>query len=205
LRATRQPIRTALVHRTTSSLRVSSGGPFQPLRLTESTPRRKCRVAALVAEYEFLTTWVVDAAVPMVWDVIVHPARWPDWWKGVKRVVEVDPGDDTGLGSVYDHWWQSVIPYTVDFRTTTTGIDKPHLIEAQAAGKLTGVGRWRFFEGSATAVTYEWRVRTTPAWMNAVAPVARPVFEWNHNVLMRRGGAGLARLLGAPLLAEGYD
>jgi hypothetical protein len=158
-----------------------------------------------LAAYRFLTTWVLDAPVAGVWEAIAHPVNWPDWWPGVERVVEVDHGDQDGLGSVYDHWWTSVFPYTVDFRTTTTRIDKPHLIEAHADGKLAGIGRWRFFQGSATAVTYEWDVRTTPAWMNALAPLARPVFAWNHNVLMRRGGAGLARHLGVNLLAEGYD
>jgi hypothetical protein len=31
--------------------------------------------------------------------------------------------------------------------------------------------------------------------------VARPVFAVNHDYVMRNGGAGLSRLLGAPLLA----
>jgi hypothetical protein len=37
--------------------------------------------------------------------------------------------------------------------------------------------------------------------MNLVAPVGRPVFRWNHNVVMHQGGEGLAALLGAKLLA----
>lgn len=32
-------------------------------------------------------------------------------------------------------------------------------------------------------------------WMNWLAPLARPIFEWNHNVLMRWGEKGLKRLL----------
>lgn len=172
---------------------------------TSCGARHATDVAASVAEYRFLTTWVLDAPVEAVWDVIAHPERWPEWWHGVERVAEVDPGDEIGLGSVYEHWSRSVVPYTVDFRTKTTKIEQPHLIEAEADGKLSGTGRWRFFAGSATAVTYEWRVRTTQRWMNAAAPIARPVFEWNHNVLMRRGGTGLASRLGVELLAEGYD
>ncbi len=39
--------------------------------------------------------------------------------------------------------------------------------------------------------------------MNAVAPVARPVFVWSHNTVMRWGGESLARLLGVRLLARG--
>ncbi len=50
-------------------------------------------------------------------------------------------------------------------------------------------------------MTYEWNVRTTRPWMNLVAPVARPVFRWNHNAVMHSGGQGLADLLGARLLA----
>jgi hypothetical protein len=39
--------------------------------------------------------------------------------------------------------------------------------------------------------------------MNLLAPLARPLFEHNHNVVMRWGGEGLARRLGARLLAAG--
>lgn len=43
---------------------------------------------------------------------------------------------------------------------------------------------------------YEWDVRTTQWWMNALAPLARPVFAWNHDYVMRQGGEGLRRRLG---------
>ena len=39
--------------------------------------------------------------------------------------------------------------------------------------------------------------------MNALGPVARPVFEYNHDVVMRWGGEGLARRLGVRLLGGG--
>ena len=84
----------------------------------------------------------------------------------------------------------------------TTKVEKPHLLEGDAEGELAGVGRWRLFEqGGVTAVLYEWNVRTTRAWMNLLTPVARPIFAVNHDYVMRNGGRGLAKLLGAPLLA----
>ena len=92
-------------------------------------------------------------------------------------------------------------PYPVRFETRITTIERPFLIEAEAEGELAGTGRWRFFDGRDTAVTYEWNVRTTRPWMNVLTPVARPVFRWNHNVVMHQGGRGLAHLLGARLLA----
>jgi hypothetical protein len=39
--------------------------------------------------------------------------------------------------------------------------------------------------------------------MNLVALFARPVFSYNHDVVMGWGGEGLARRLGVPLLASG--
>jgi hypothetical protein len=39
--------------------------------------------------------------------------------------------------------------------------------------------------------------------MNGLAPIARPLFAWNHDVAMRRGAMGLSRLLNAPLLLSG--
>ena len=52
-------------------------------------------------------------------------------------------------------------------------------------------------------MTYEWNVRTTKAWMNVIGPVARPLFAYNHDVVMRWGGEGLAQRLGCNLLAAG--
>jgi uncharacterized protein YndB with AHSA1/START domain len=154
-----------------------------------------------VASYSFLTTWIVDAPREAVWDTIYAIESWPAWWRGVRRVDKLEHGDDDGLGALYRHEWRSVIPYPVRFETRITGIERLHLIEAKADGELAGTGRWRLFEGRETAVVYEWNVRTTRAWMNLLAPVARPVFRWNHNVVMHQGGQGLADVLGARLLA----
>jgi len=38
-------------------------------------------------------------------------------------------------------------------------------------------------------------VRTTTPWVNALSLVAKPLFAWNHRVLMSRGEAGLAHRL----------
>ena len=156
-----------------------------------------------MADYAFLTTWLLESPRQPVWDAIYDQARWPQWWRGVEEAEEVRPGDDGGVGSVARMVWRSFLPYRVEFEVTTTRIEPPHLMEGNAVGGLTGVGRWRLFErDGVTAVLYEWNVATTKAWMNALAPVARPVFEWNHDWVMKRGGEGIAGLLGCRLLAS---
>jgi uncharacterized protein YndB with AHSA1/START domain len=157
-----------------------------------------------VAEYRFLTTWCIAAPIEPVWDAIYDSERWPEWWRGVESVVEIAPGDGDGIGQVARYVWKSRLPYELAFEIVTTRVERPHLLEGQASGELAGTGRWRLFEaGEATAVLYEWNVRTTRAWMNLLAPLARPVFGWNHDYVMRNGGEGLARRLGAPLLTRG--
>jgi hypothetical protein len=96
------------------------------------------------------------------------------------------------VGKVFTISWRSFLPYDLTFVTTVTRVEQPHLMEGRAEGELTGLGRWRLFDhDGVTAVTYEWNVRTTKAWMNVLAPLARPVFEFNHDYVMRRGGEGL--------------
>ena len=70
-------------------------------------------------------------------------------------------------------------------------VERPVLLEGDATGELEGVGRWRLFEqDGATAVLYEWSVRTTKPWMNAMAPFAAPAFRWNHDRVMALGRRG---------------
>ena len=108
----------------------------------------------------------------------------------------------TAIGQYGRYVWRSKLPYRLEFFVRTTKVEKPHLLEGDASGELAGVGRWRLFEqGGVTAVLYEWNVRTTAAWMNLLAPLARPIFAVNHDYVMRNGGEGLAGLLGARLLA----
>ena len=153
-----------------------------------------------MARYAFLTTWAVEAPVDEVWDAIYETERWPEWWRGVRIAEQLHGGTGNGVGSVHRYVWRSRLPYDIEFLVRTTRVEPPHLLEGQADGDLRGTGRWRLWEGGGTAITYEWEVETTIPWMNAIAVLGRPVFRWSHNVVMRNGGRGLARRLGATLL-----
>lgn len=148
--------------------------------------------------YEFVTIWHVRAPLESVWNEIYHSELWPTWWKGVESVEEVRKGDEKGVGSVRRYTWKSKLPYKLAFDMETVRVEPPMLLEGIATGELEGRGLWQLSkEGNDTVARYDWKVQTTKQWMNLLAPLARPVFKWNHNVVMSWGAEGLASRLKA--------
>lgn len=155
-----------------------------------------------MAHYRLFTTWRIESPVADVYHAIRDSTNWPLWWPGVEQVLDLEPGDDSGLGRVQRYTWKGRLPYRLRFDLRVTRIDPQSALEGVASGELEGFGSWRFAQhGPVTTVDHAWHVRTTRRWMNLAAPLARPLFEWNHAAVMRRGALGLARMLDARLVA----
>ena len=153
--------------------------------------------------YEFVTIWRFDAPIEKVWDAIKQSENWSDWWKGVIKVVELKAGDADGIGKIIRSTWRSALPYTLEFDSEVVRIEELKLIEARAFGELEGIGLWTLTaeNENLTTVRYDWKVKTTKAWMNYLAPIAKPFFRWNHDTIMNWGGRGLAKKLGCKLIS----
>jgi hypothetical protein len=107
------------------------------------------------------------------------------------------PGTGPGLGAVRRYTWKSRLPYRLSFNMETTRIEDHRLIEGHATGELAGRGCWSLDHADGvTRVEYVWEVATTKLWMRVLSPVARPVFAWNHDVVMDWGREGLMKRLG---------
>jgi len=158
-----------------------------------------------MANYAFVTIWRLEAPLEEVWDAIYHSETWPEWWRGVESVIELEKGTNGGIGNKRRYTWKGVLPYRLTFVICTTTIEHGRLLEGTASGDVVGTGIWRFSqEGDVTVVRYEWRVRTTKRWMNLLAPMARPLFRWNHDKVMGWGAEGLAGNLGRLCGSESY-
>lgn len=138
--------------------------------------------------FELVSEWRFDTPLERIWAELVRPEAWPEWWRAVKRVEPIAEGDRSGVGAVRRFTWGTALPYTLSFNMTATRIEPMTLIEGEAHGELDGVGRWTLRpQGEGTHVRYDWRVDVTKPWQVALAPVLRPVFAWNHNVVMGWG------------------
>lgn len=156
-----------------------------------------------MAEFHILSTWDLEAPIQPVWEKIGDGIGYPRWWKYVARVTELEPNNPDGCGGLFLFEWKTALPYTISFEMRTTQYEPPYKYAGSAMGELEGAGLWELKEMDGfTRVTYDWRVVTKKPWMNLLAPLARPVFFWNHGVLMTEGGRALAALLGVRLLAS---
>jgi hypothetical protein len=156
-----------------------------------------------MADYNFVTLWRFRAPLAAVWDSVYRSEEWPAWWRGVERVEVLEEGDANHVGGVRRYTWKSRLPYRLSFDMRVVRVEPLSLIEGEAFGELTGRGLWTFSSaGGATDVRYDWSVETTRPWMNLLAPLARPLFKWNHDVVMAWGAEGLARRLEEMMVDE---
>lgn len=156
-----------------------------------------------MARYHFVTAMRVAADRQRLWDLIVEPQIWPSWWRWLRSVELLDSGAADHVGARHRYTFGTALPYTLSFETRVVRSRVPAVLEARASGDLDGAGLWQLDQRAddTTTVTYTWLVETTKWWMNALAPLARPAFSWNHDILMRDFATGLAGAAGAELLA----
>lgn len=79
--------------------------------------------------------------------------------------------------------------------------DPPALRSPPSSSSTDRSHRQRPGHAGGTVLRHTWSVATTKRWMNALAPIARPVFTWNHDMVMRGLAQGLAATLGGPLVS----
>ena len=149
-----------------------------------------------LTEFHLVTQWTIDAPVEDVWRELSTPEVWPEWWPSVKRVSLVREGDERGVGWVRRLEWVTALPYELAFDMETVRVEPPSIIEGRAFGELEGVGRWTLLgEGTRCHVRYDWIVKVTKPWMITLSFILKPMFRWNHGVVMERGRRGLVRRL----------
>ena len=152
---------------------------------------------SVMADYNFLTTWKFDAPLDKMYAVVYDTDTYHLWWRGQSKVERLAGGDALGVGAVRRFRTRSVLPYTLEYTGTVLSVEPYKKVVGTAVGELEGTGTWYFdYDGQISTIKYHWVVKTNSWMMNMLSPFMRPVFEWNHNVVMRWGGEGLAKYIG---------
>ena len=140
-----------------------------------------------------------------MWPEVGDPLNWKTYWTGLEEVRAAAPEGRPAVGAVYDLTFKSFLPYTLTLTARLDEYAPPHRMTFHTAGELQGVAEFVLDEvDGGTRTRLVWTTHTTKTWMNVLAFLLRPLFEWNHDFLMRRAGTGLAERIGARVThAEG--
>lgn len=148
--------------------------------------------------FDLVSHWRIAAPVGPVWAALTQPESWPQWWPYVRSVHTLRRGGADGLGSVHRIEWSTRLPYEFVIEVEAVESLRHERLRGISRGHLKGEGLWLLrAQDRCTDVTYLWRVELGKPWMRWLAPILAPLFRWNHRGVMRAGGAGLARHLGA--------
>jgi quercetin dioxygenase-like cupin family protein/uncharacterized protein YndB with AHSA1/START domain len=160
-----------------------------PLRVQRALARGI--VALTRNEYDFVDEWHVDAPPEAVFDTLADARSYPQWWRPVYLAVEAEDGPPA-IGHVARQHFKGRLPYHLRTRTTTTRLERPHVIEGETEGDLRGRGIWTLTgENGGTHVRFDWRVHADRPLLRALTPVLRPALRWNHNWAIARAREGL--------------
>jgi hypothetical protein len=145
--------------------------------------------------------WRMDSSAAPVWALLADVEAWPRWWRHVRSVRLLERAASSPVGDVAQVDWAGVLLFGSRLRMVTVVAEAPCLIEGHASGSLRGVAAWILepTQEGGVDVTCRWEVELHRRWMRRSLPVLRPVFEWNHFMVMRAGASGMARALGCRL------
>lgn len=144
-------------------------------------------------DYHFITRWRVKGTAEEVSDVLADPLELVRWWPSVYLGVQrVRPGDERGVGGVYDLYTKGWLPYTLRWRFQTVEARAPHGFTIEARGDFVGRGIWTFAQsGDWVDITYDWRIRADKSLLRYLSVALKPVFAANHRWAMARGEESL--------------
>lgn len=154
-----------------------------------------------MARYRFVTDMRFGASIDAVYGVIVEPEGWLGGWGDAVSVKRTAEGGRDGLGSAFEATVKAPLGYRLSARVETVEVRRPTHLRMRATGDLEGAGIWTLRETDVgTDVRFAWDVEATEPWMQRLTPIARPLFEWSHGVVMRNATEAAADHLDAELL-----
>ncbi|MDV6272876.1 SRPBCC family protein [Rhodococcus erythropolis] len=145
-----------------------------------------------MTEFDFRSVWTLPASADRVYDVLADAERYSRWWPQIRRVRTTD--EHSGSMAI-----RSAVPLTLlvfgrrDVEDPVARYLKVHL-----SGAMIGWSSWSVRPaGSGCVADFRQQVAVSGA-LGLASRIAKPVFEWNHEAMMRGGHRGLSAYLCQP-------
>lgn len=149
--------------------------------------------------YSFVTCWKVKAKMDEVWNAIYDTDHWPEWWKGVEEVKQIQCPNSPCLHQITT---RSNYDRPVSFNLRITSVEKNKFIKAETSGEFKGKAIWEFEEQSdgTIMIKYKWNAIQKTSFKNLLSPISSTILQWHHDTVMQWGAKGLANKLHAGLI-----
>jgi hypothetical protein len=142
------------------------------------------------AFYTFRNQWNVSTSTARAFAVLNDIENYPQWWPEVRRVY--------GISDVRaEVRVRSLFPYVLNIVLEKEVADvEAGLLRTSISGDLVGWSSWTITaNGLGSRLLFQQEVEVKKQLVRVLSPVARPVFRFNHTIMMRRGERGFKRYL----------
>ena len=148
------------------------------------------RMRFMARQYVFGDEWDVNAPQDQVFDVLVDPRTYPEWWMPPYVAGESDGPPEPG--SVTRVKFKSKLPFVFNATSRLVRVDRPNEFESEVDGDLRGVAVWKLTPSDGKVhVVFDWRVFADRPLIRYLSPLLRPLFRWNHRMAMRQAKRNL--------------
>jgi hypothetical protein len=138
------------------------------------------------SDYHFITTWKIRGPIEKAYQVLSDGKNYASWWQpAYLSTKEIAPRKIEALV-------RAKLPYNLRFVTELERENPPHEFKIRASGELEGTGLWRLKQsGDITEIKFFWDVRANKPFVRWFSCLLKPLFEWNHDWVMKTGEAAL--------------
>lgn len=141
------------------------------------------------SDYNFLSTWKVQATCEEIYRLLEDVEALTQWWPSVYLDIKVlEKGQPGGIGKLVELYTKGWLPYTLRWKFRVTQTDFPNGFALEALGDFVGTGVWKFVQnGDCCIITYDWRISAEKPLLKKMTWAMRPVFAANHQWAMKKG------------------
>jgi len=144
-------------------------------------------------EFNLISHWRVQASIDECYDIIADVKDRPRWWPANwLEILEIQSGDETGVGKVVRATTRGWLPYNLRWHFSVAEADRPNRIAIRAWGDFEGEGIWTFVQdGPWALITFEWRHLRMRKALLRLGALLRPTVAFNHRWVMAKGEESL--------------